>query len=66
MQENGTNRIKIGQLVWELRHFKDKWLNHGGSFFCVCSTTFSIGGCAAIGKIYSMALKLCKSYFLDE
>ena len=26
-QDIAPNRIKIGQFVWELWHFKDKWLN---------------------------------------
>ena len=25
MQANFTNRIKIGQPIWELEHFLDKW-----------------------------------------
>ena len=25
MQVNATNRVKIGQTVWELGHFLDKW-----------------------------------------
>ena len=41
MQAIATNRIKIGQLVWKLWHFKDEW-SKLESFVDVATLTISV------------------------